>query len=67
MDLLMTAIAPLLPLPRVLELTSLSKPSVYRGMRSGNFPSCIKISSRRVAWRLEDIRAWLDKAAASRA
>lgn len=37
-------------LPVVLQLTGLTKPSIYRLMDEGKFPRPVKISKRSVAW-----------------
>lgn len=47
-----------LPLPAVVRATSLSKPSIYRGIKAGTFPRPVQISARRVAWPAESIAAW---------
>lgn len=47
----------------IAELTALltvSKPTIYRRIKDGSFPSPVRISARRVAWRECDIAAWLD-------
>lgn len=50
---------PLLRLTQIKQLTGLSKSSIYLFMKSGNFPSPIKIGKRAVAWRSSDIDTWL--------
>lgn len=50
----------LLKSKQVQELTDLSKPTIYRLMKTGNFPRPVKLSPNRVAWRKADIMAWLD-------
>jgi prophage regulatory protein len=44
----------------VFAMTSLSKASVYRGIKKGLFPSPVRTGERRVAWRGSDIEAWLE-------
>lgn len=44
----------------VLELTSLSKSTIYRMINAGIFPASITLSQRAVAWRVSDVDAWLD-------
>ena len=50
----------LLKSKQVQELTDLSKPTIYRLMKAGNFPRPVKLSPNRVAWRKAEIMAWLD-------
>ena len=50
----------LLSLKGVLEITSLSKSSVYRFIRAGQFPKPQRISVGRVAWRDDVISQWVE-------
>jgi len=38
--------------------TGLSKPTIYRRMGEGTFPSPVAIGLRAVAWRESDVVAW---------
>lgn len=49
----------LIALPEVRNLTSLSKTVIYALMKEGRFPRPVRISPRRVAWRLSEVRAWI--------
>jgi prophage regulatory protein len=50
----------LIRVPRVLELTGVSKSTLYTMMRQGRFPNSIKLPGGRVvAWRVSTIKAWL--------
>lgn len=49
---------PLLTLPRVIEEVSLSRPTIYRRIKAGDFPRPQQLSPRRVAWRESAIAAW---------
>lgn len=49
----------LLPMRAVIELTSLSKATIYRKVADGTFPRPLKIGKSRVAWREADIAAWI--------
>jgi prophage regulatory protein len=42
------------------SLTGLKKSSIYAGMKADpqTFPSCVRLSTRAVAWRESDIAAW---------
>lgn len=41
------------------ELTGLSISTINRRMAAGSFPIAISIGGRLIAWRSEDIEAWL--------
>lgn len=55
----------LIRLPEVLKLTGLSRMSVYRLMKAGDFPSSRKLMGpgRRapVAWSLNEVQAWIEE------
>lgn len=40
-----------------------SAATLWRKVRTGEFPKPVKISARVTAWRVEDIRAWMDSLA----
>lgn len=46
-------------LKRVLDLTSLSRSTIYREIASGRFPSPHKLSLGRVGWLCSEIEAWM--------
>ncbi len=50
-----------LRLNSVLEIIPISKTSWYDGVKSGIYPAPIKLSARSSAYRVEDIRALIDK------
>lgn len=50
----------LLPLKGVIEITSLSKSSIYRFVRAGLFPKPLRISAGRVAWRDDAVSQWVE-------
>ena len=61
-----TAPAPL-PLPRTLlkrkevtAITGLTTSSIYQKMKKGEFPNARQIGPGSVAWRYEDIMAWIE-------
>jgi prophage regulatory protein len=54
------ALERLLPMPAVMDLTSLSKATVYRKIGDGSFPPPLKIGKSRVAWRQSDVAKWID-------
>ena len=47
----------------VLELTGLSVTSLYRRMSEGTFPKAVRIGPNSVAWKSEDVDAWIQAAA----
>ena len=51
----------LLRLPRVIELTGRSRPSIYVAIRAGTFPNPVKIGQRAVAWVSTDIEHWISE------
>lgn len=42
----------------VMSLTSLSRPTIYRLMKSGKFPKSVTIGSKTIAWRESDLLVW---------
>lgn len=42
----------------VMTLTGLSRPTIYRLMKSGKFPKSVTIGSKTIAWRETDLLAW---------
>jgi prophage regulatory protein len=48
----------------VCEALGISKPTLYRAIRRGDFPRPIKLSPMRVGWRAEDVKRWIDVRAA---
>lgn len=36
-----------------------SSPTLWRMVKSGKFPAPVKLSERVTAWRVEDVRAWM--------
>ena len=45
-------------LKRVIEVTGLSRSTIYSLMKNGNFPAKILLGERAVAWDLDDILEW---------
>ena len=48
----------ILRLPKVLEMTGLSRTSVWRQIKAGTFPKPVKLGPRAVGWRASDIDGW---------
>ena len=42
-----------------------SSATLWRKVKSGEFPRPVKLSARITAWKAEDIRAWIDSHEAS--
>lgn len=50
-------------LPVVLSVFPISKSNWWAGVKSGRYPSPVKLSERCTAWRVEDIRALIERLA----
>ena len=48
-------------LPQILKIFPISKSSWWEGCRSGIFPKPVKLGPRTSAWRVEDIRALMER------
>ena len=48
-------------LPQILEIFPISKSGWWVGCRSGVFPKPVKLGPRTSAWRVEDIRALMER------
>ena len=48
-------------LPLILKIFPVSKSSWWEGCRSGIFPKPVKLGPRTSAWRVEDIRALMER------
>jgi prophage regulatory protein len=46
-------------LGKVMEMTSLSKTTIYRLISEDKFPRPYQLTERRVAWREAEITAWI--------
>lgn len=47
----------------VIKVTGLSRTTLWRYERAGNFPSRLRLGPNRVGWRASDIRDWIDSRA----
>jgi len=45
-------------------LVPISPATLWRRVKSGEFPKPVKLSERVTAWRVEDVRAWMDSRSA---
>ena len=50
-----------LRLPQILEIFPIGKSAWWEGCRSGVFPKPVKLGPRTSAWRVEDIRALMER------
>ena len=48
-------------LPQILEIFPVSKSAWWEGCRNGVFPKPVKLGPRTSAWRVEDIRALMER------
>lgn len=51
----------LMKIDDVIKKTTMSRSTIYAKINDGLFPKQIKISTRRVVWRKEDVEAWLEQ------
>ncbi len=51
----------LLRIAEVKNKTGMSRASIYAEMKKGKFPKNIKITVRCVAWKSDDVDAWIEK------
>ena len=49
----------LIRLPKVLELTGLSRSEIYRRMALGQFPQQVALGVRAVAWDKREVSDWI--------
>lgn len=54
-----------LRLKQVLELTGLSRTTLWRLERKGKFPKHVQITARLIVWNEQEIYAWVDQMTAS--
>jgi len=50
----------LIRIKTVIEITTLSVPTIYRLIAKGQFPKQIKLSERSSAWFTDEIYTWLE-------
>ncbi|WP_083966218.1 helix-turn-helix transcriptional regulator [Dyella thiooxydans] len=50
--------------PAIPAIIPVSKSTFWAGVRSGNYPKPVKLGPRITAWRVEDIRALIERDAA---
>ncbi len=52
--------ASIVDVTEVVELTTLSRATIYRKMKAGTFPSNRQLNANRSGWRFADVQAWLE-------
>jgi|694.fasta_scaffold17189_2 prophage regulatory protein len=50
----------LLKIKQVIDMTGLSRSTIYKYISENKFPGQIRIGYRSVAWQLHDLELWLD-------
>lgn len=50
----------LLRIDKVMERTGLSRTTIWRREREGDFPSRVRIGPNAVAWREDDVDDWIE-------
>lgn len=50
----------ILRLRQVIQVTGLSRSSIYSFQAQGNFPKSVKLGSRSIGWFQSDIDAWIE-------
>ena len=55
-----TSISRLLTNEEVRLLVPLCRSTLHLAVKCGEFPSPIRVGSRRLAWRSEDVQRWID-------
>lgn len=51
----------LLRLAQVEKATGLKKSSIYEKIKTGGFPAAVRLGSRSVAWRSDEIQNWIEE------
>ena len=57
----------LLTIDEVAERTRLSKPTIYKLIRQGDFPRQLRLCANKVAWLEREVSAWVAARAEARA
>lgn len=45
----------------VCAMTGLSRSTLYAAMKKGEFPKAVAIGKRAVAWRSDEVEAWIEE------
>lgn len=57
----------LIRLKEVMQLTGLSRSSVYKHMQAGSFPKQVSLGERSVAWVESEVLCWVNQRISERA
>ena len=49
----------LLRLPEVESTTGLKKSAIYERVKSGKFPQPVRLGTKSVAWRFDEVQQWI--------
>lgn len=49
-----------LRLPEVLSIVGLSRPTLYRRIRAGEFPGAYSLGGNCVAWKRSEVEDWIE-------
>lgn len=52
---------PLMRLAQVLHATCLKRSTIYKMIGLQTFPAPVKLTSRSVAWRTDEVNAWIEE------
>lgn len=50
-------------LSQILQLLPVSRATVWRKVKAGTFPKPVKLSRNITAWKVADVREWMENAA----
>jgi len=50
----------LMDVKEVMELVTLSRTTIYRKVKAGEFPAPKRLGSRTMRWKREDVLTWLE-------
>ena len=56
----------LMRLPEVVQLTGVSRSTIYRWMENGEFPRQISLGANTVAWLESDVEDWIHRRMSTR-
>ena len=56
-----TTVQQLLTIQQVQAATTLSKNTIYRLIHAGKFPAPVRIGVQRVAWKVNEVAAFIDE------
>jgi prophage regulatory protein len=51
----------LIRLSEVLHITGLKKSAIYKRIKEGRFPVAVRLGTKHVAWKSNEIQEWIEK------